>query len=56
MEGEIITMQDIFVFKQEGFDANNKVTGRFVPTGFIPRFYEDLRRRGVEVDMTIFRD
>jgi pilus assembly protein CpaF len=56
MEGEIITMQDIFSFKQEGFDANNKVTGRFVPTGFIPKFYEDLRRRGIEVDMTIFRD
>ncbi len=56
MEGEVITMQDIFVYKQEGFDDDNRIVGRFVPTGFIPRFYEDLRRRGVEVDMGIFRE
>jgi len=56
MEGEVITMQDIFLYKQEGFDEENRITGRFVPTGFIPRFYEDLRRRGLEVDMGIFRE
>jgi len=56
MEGEVISMQDIFVYKQEGFDDENRIIGRFVPTGFIPRFYEDLRRRGVQVDMGIFRD
>jgi len=56
MEGEVITMQDIFVFKQEGFDDENRIVGRFIPTGFIPKFYEDLRRRGVEVDMGIFRE
>ena len=56
MEGEVITMQDIFTYKQEGFDEENRVVGRFVPTGFIPRFYEELRRRGLEVDMGIFRE
>ena len=56
MEGDVITMQDIFIYKQEGFDDENRIIGRFVPTGFIPRFYEDLRRRGVQVDMGIFRD
>ncbi len=56
MEGDVITMQDIFVFKQEGFDEQNRVVGRFVATGFIPRFYEDLRRRGIPVDMSIFRE
>ena len=56
MEGDVITMQDIFVFKQEGFDENNRVVGRFVATGFIPKFYEDLRRRGIPVDMSIFRE
>ncbi len=56
MEGEVITMQDIFVYRQEGFDEENRVVGRFVPTGFIPRFYEELRRKGVEVDMGIFRE
>jgi len=56
MEGDVITMQDIFVFKQEGFDEENRVAGRFVATGFIPRFYEDLKRRGIPVDMSIFRE
>ncbi|MDY0005019.1 MAG: ATPase, T2SS/T4P/T4SS family, partial [Polyangia bacterium] len=56
MEGDVISMQDIFIYRQEGFDAQNRVLGRFVPTGFIPRFYEDLRRRGMQVDMTIFRE
>jgi pilus assembly protein CpaF len=56
MEGEVITMQDIFTFRQEGFDDEGNVTGRFVPTGFIPKFYEDLRQRGLEVDMGIFRE
>jgi len=56
MEGDIITMQDIFVFKQEGFDEHGRVRGRFVPTGFVPRFYEDLQRRGIPVNMNIFRE
>jgi pilus assembly protein CpaF len=56
MEGDIITMQDIFVFKQEGFDEQGRVQGRFVPTGFIPKFYEDLQRRGIPVNMNIFRE
>ena len=56
MEGDIITLQDIFTFRQEGFDENNNVAGRFVSSGFIPRFYEDLQRRGIPVDMSIFRE
>jgi pilus assembly protein CpaF len=56
MEGDVITMQDIFTYRQEGFDEQGNVTGRFVPTGFIPKFYEDLRQRGLEVDMGIFRE
>ena len=56
MEGEVITMQDIFLFKQEGFDEQGRVSGRFVPSGFVPRFYEDLRRRGIPVNMNIFRE
>jgi pilus assembly protein CpaF len=56
MEGDVITMQDIFTFKQEGFDGQGRVQGRFVPTGFVPRFYEDLQRRGLPVNMNIFRE
>jgi pilus assembly protein CpaF len=56
MEVDIVTMQDVFLFRQEGFDENNRVRGRFVATGFMPRFYEDLQRRGVPVNMNIFRE
>ncbi len=56
MEVDIVTMQDVFLFRQEGFDENNKVRGRFIATGFMPRFYEDLQRRGVPVNMNIFRE
>jgi pilus assembly protein CpaF len=56
MEVDIITLQDIFLFKQEGFDANGKVAGRHISTGFIPKFYDDLQRRGIPVNMEIFRE
>ena len=56
MEGDIITLQDIFLFKQDGYDENNKVQGKFQATGFMPKFYDDLRRKGIPVDMTIFRE
>ena len=54
MEMDVITMQDIFRFQQEGFDDQGAVVGRFVPTGFVPRFYDDLQRRGIPVDMDVF--
>jgi pilus assembly protein CpaF len=56
MEGDVITLQDIFVFRQEGFDDEGRVQGRFVATGFVPRFYDDLQRRGIPVNMDIFRE
>ncbi|MGC4114185.1 MAG: ATPase, T2SS/T4P/T4SS family [Myxococcales bacterium] len=56
MEVDVVTMQDIFNFKQEGFDENNKVRGRFLATGFVPKFYDELQRRGIPVNMNIFRE
>src|SRR5437763_2278194 len=56
METDVITMQDIFLFKQEGFHPDGRVAGRFVATGFVPAFYDDLQRRGIPVDMSIFRE
>ena len=55
MEGETISMQDIFVFKQEGFGADGKVKGKFVATGAIPDFYQDLKARGLDVDLSVFQ-
>jgi len=56
MEVDIVTLQDIFYFKQEGFTADGKVKGRYVASGFVPKFYEDLQRRGIPVNMGIFRE
>jgi len=54
MEGDVITMQDIFTFQQEGLDEQGKVKGRFVATGLVPKFYNDLAQRGLKVNMNIF--
>ena len=56
MEVDIITLQDIFYFKQDGFTPDGKVKGRYVASGFVPKFYEDLQRRGIPVNMGIFRE
>jgi len=55
MEGEIITLQDIFLFRSRGYDADGKVRGEFAATGFIPRFIEELREQGQEIPIEIFR-
>src|SRR5206468_12023084 len=54
IENNIISMQDIFRFEQDGFTPEGKVRGRFVPTGHVPDFYQDLVQRGIPVDMSIF--
>ncbi len=56
IERDIVQMQDVFTFKQEGFDAEGRIKGHFVATGHIPQFYEDLIKRGIEVDTSIFRN
>jgi pilus assembly protein CpaF len=55
MEGGVVTMQDIFVYEQKGFDDKHKVIGEHVATGNVPKFVQNLRRRGIEVDMSIFQ-
>jgi pilus assembly protein CpaF len=56
MEGEVIAMQDLFVFEQEGIRDDGKVLGRFRPTGIRPRFSELLHTRGVDLDAATFLD
>jgi len=49
MEGDTITLQDLFVFKQEGLDSTGKITGRYVSTGIRPGFIEKLTSNGILV-------
>ena len=55
MEGEVIQMQDIFLFKQDGYDENGKIKGKFVATGNIPELYQELQQRGIPVDLSLFK-
>jgi len=54
MESGVVQMQHIFLYKQRGLDAEGRVVGDFVATGRVPEFYEELRQRGIAVDMDIF--
>jgi len=54
MEGQTITLQDIFVFRQSGIGEDGKVQGRFVSTGFVPRFVHDLESKGIRLPKGIF--
>lgn len=56
VEGETIQTSEIFRFRQTGFDENGKTIGFFEPTGMVPEFYEELRQRGIEVDMSVFEN
>jgi pilus assembly protein CpaF len=53
MEGEMITMSDIFEFEQTGFEKN-KIVGRIRPTGIRPRFVEQIEDAGIPLPATIF--
>ena len=55
MEGDVITTQDIFVFQQSNMSLPGKTVGKFIPTGFIPRFVEQLTKRGIVIPRTLFK-
>ncbi|NVD97147.1 CpaF family protein [Massilia sp. BJB1822] len=54
MEGEMITMQEIFCFKQTGMDKDGTVQGHFCATGIRPRFCERLRAFGLHLADELF--
>jgi len=54
MQGEVITLQDIFYFKQKGMSKKGKIEGSFMATGFIPQFVEKLERKGYKIPRGIF--
>ncbi|MEW6576352.1 CpaF family protein [Sphingorhabdus sp.] len=54
MEGDVITMQDIFTFEIKTTDANGKVIGRFKPTGVRPKFADEIEKHGIHLDPAMF--
>src|SRR6266487_6590057 len=54
MEGEMITLQDLFEFKLERVEADRKIVGRLQPTGLRPAFLSKFERHGLELPVAIF--
>jgi pilus assembly protein CpaF len=55
MEGEVITMTEIFSFARHGVGENGEVLGDYRPSGMIPSFRDVLAKRGIELPLTMFR-
>jgi len=54
MEGDIITLQDLFLYKQKGMDDQGRVTGNFEATGIKPKFIDQLAAYGIELRNDLF--
>ena len=54
MEGDVITMQDIFVFERQGMGENDKVLGQFKATGIRPKFADRLKAYGIDLAGMLF--
>jgi pilus assembly protein CpaF len=54
MEGEVITLQDVFVFEKRGLSPEGRVQGRFAATGIRPKFYEKMLTAGIRLPADLF--
>ncbi|MGH6885585.1 MAG: CpaF family protein, partial [Geminicoccales bacterium] len=54
MEGDVITMQDIYTFERQGIGEDDRVVGRFMATGIRPKFTERLKAYGVDLSALLF--
>jgi pilus assembly protein CpaF len=54
MEGDVVTLQDLFVFEKRGLDPDGKVVVRFAATGIRPKFYEKLLSAGIRLRSDLF--
>jgi pilus assembly protein CpaF len=55
MEQDVVVMQDLFLFQQEGVDENGRARGSFVATGVRPSFMDRMEAAGVRLPANIFR-
>jgi pilus assembly protein CpaF len=54
MEGEVVTMHEIFKFRRRATDADGTIHGEFVATGIRPQFMNEFETRGIEVSPDLF--
>ena len=55
MEGEVVTMQEIFRFRQTGVSADGQVIRQFEATGIRPRFLDQVMAHGITLSAELFR-
>jgi pilus assembly protein CpaF len=55
MEGDVVTMQEIFRFRQTGVSPDGVVLGKFEATGIRPRFLDQVMAHGVSLPAELFR-
>ncbi|TXI60159.1 MAG: CpaF family protein, partial [Limnohabitans sp.] len=53
-EGDVVSMQEVFLFEQTGLDSDGRVRGQFQATGIRPRFAQRLRARGIALRDDLF--
>ncbi|WP_340123225.1 CpaF family protein [Methylobacter svalbardensis] len=56
MEGDIITMSEIFKYERRGLDDHGNIIGRYISTGIVPRFHERMKQRGFNMDLDVYID
>jgi pilus assembly protein CpaF len=54
MEGDVIIMQDIFIYEQSGVDERGRLVGRLRPTGIRPKFIEKFEANGIYLPPSVF--
>jgi pilus assembly protein CpaF len=54
IEGETVTLQDIFAFEKRGISADGRVMGRLAATGILPKFHEKLVAAGIRLPLELF--
>lgn len=55
LEGDVVVLQDIFTFKQQGLDKSGRINGKLVSTGIRPKFYERLETSGIHIPASVFK-
>ena len=54
MQGDVVTLQEVFRFKEEGMGRDGKITGQFQASGIIPSFIEKFEQRGLKIPRDLF--
>ena len=56
MEGEVITMSEIFHFQRQGIDENGNILGYYTATGVVPQSHDQLVKRGLDLPFELFTE